>query len=388
MNPFPLEDVALIAQRVYLLINSQPGELKSRNLNLGCEGQFKVTDENRFAGKSGGYFIRQLSGFGYISEGEGSRSGEILVVTRGTKVFADVYSDAHAGFRRGPGGLPVHLGFQRIWDSFANEIKEFMQSRNPTHIHCVGHSLGGALATLNADYFASLKLPVSLYTFGSPRVGARPFSENLTGLVGAENIYRVAHSTDPVTMVPAFPFLHAPIGGKNYTIPKSGMIWFNAHFMQSYVNSIEGKSWASLVNTRQTADWSDVVARAWLDAVKGGSGGIAMYSAASLSVIAQALRWLIRKAMGLGLDFMSLEFSEAFTAADYMANLLGRAADISSEVADDTLTIMNAVLQFLGRTAAGVKEVTAQFIRWVFDLLVGTLHSMASRALMGIDSER
>jgi len=304
---------------------------------------------------------------------------------RGTRSVNDILSDAHAGTRQGPGGLPVHLGFMRIWETFAGDLKSFLQGRNPTHVHCVGHSLGGALATVCADYFASLKLPVSLYTFGSPRVGTRAFSDNLTRGVGAENIYRVAHSTDPVTMVPAFPFLHTPTKGKSYTVPKSGLIWISAHFMAGYFASVSGKSWASLVNTQVQFDWSDLVARAWLDAAKEGRSGITMYSVAGLNVIAQALRWLIRKALGFGLDTICLDMADSYTAADVMAKLLSQAPALSKELADDTRTVMSAVLQFLGRTTATPVDITYQFIRWVFDLLYGSLNAMANRALMGGD---
>ncbi|MFT3782676.1 MAG: lipase family protein [Nibricoccus sp.] len=388
MSHLSAEDAALIAQRVYLLKDATAADLKAQNRSLGCEGLFKVDAASRFSGKSGGNVLRQLSGFGYITEGDGVREGEILVVTRGTKTFCDVLSDAHCGLRTGPGGLPVHLGFQRIWDSFASELRSFLQGRNPTHVHCVGHSLGGALATLSADYFASLKLPVSLYTFGSPRVGPAAFSDNLTGHVGAENIFRVAHTTDPVTMVPTFPFLHVPTEGKSYTISKGGLIWIGAHYMAQYGDSVTGKSWGSLVNTPVPMDWSDVVARAWLDAVKEGKSGIAMYSVASLNVIAQALRWLIRKALSFGIDFMCLEMTESFTAADMMAKLVSQAPALSKELADDTRTIMSAVLQFLGRPATTPREITFEFADWVFTLLRTTLHIMAGRALMSNALER
>lgn len=386
-NPLSPVMAAELARRVYLLKDQTISEFLRRD-SLGCEGHFKVDDNNRFSGKAGIIYINQLSGFGYIAEGEGARQGEILVATRGTKTFYDLLTDGHIALRRGPGGQPVHLGFLLLLESFMNDIRAFMHGRNPTHIHCVGHSLGGALATLTADYFAALKLPVTLYTFGCPRVGTEPFCESLTARMGADNIYRVAHSTDPVTMVPAFPFLHVPVGGKNYTVSKSGLVRITEHFMNGYIDSVEGKSWGSLVNTTAPAEWSDVVARAWLDAAKEHKNIIAMHSAAGLNVIAQALRWLVRKALGIGLDAVCLRLSDAFTAADIMATLVNQAAAISKETSDDTLTIMNAVLQFLGRTAAGVKEVTAQFIKWVFDLLVGTLHHMANQALMGIDRDR
>ncbi|MBK9989387.1 MAG: lipase family protein [Verrucomicrobia bacterium] len=383
MKPLSPDVTAEIAIRVYVLQTMSVSEAQ-RKRSLGCEGQFKVVDDSRFTGKSGGYVFRQLSGFGYMAEGEGTRQGEILVATRGTNSFHDKWTDAHTGLRRGPSGLPVHIGFQRVWESYAEELKAFLRGKNPTHIHCVGHSLGGGLAMLNADFFAANKLPVSLYTFGCPRVGLSSFSQGLTRGVGADNIYRVSHDTDPVTMVPSFPFIHAPYGGKHYTLARGGMIGMGAHSMLNYVNSVTGKSWSSLANAQVSIDWTDAVARIWLDAVKAGNGGIMMYSGASLEVIAQALRWIIRKAISLGIVFpASNTLGGGLTAVDLLATVVTQSARLSKELADDVKTIMAAILRFLGRTAATTAELTHQFIHWVFDLLYGSISSMANRATMG-----
>jgi hypothetical protein len=283
----------------------------------------------------------------------------------------------------------VHIGFQRVWESFAEEIRAFLRGKNPTHVHCVGHSLGGGLSMLNADYFTANKIPVSIYTFGCPRVGGRTFSEILTHSVGAANIYRVSHDTDPVPMLPSFPFAHAPFCGKHYTLARGGMIAPSAHYMTSYVNSVTGKSWSSLANAQVSTDWTDIVARTWLDAVKGGGGGIMMYSGASLEVIGQALRWIIRKAVSLGLVFPACNaLGGALTAVDLLATLVDQTASLSKEIAEDVKTIMGAILRFLGRSVASTAELTHQFVRWVFDLLYSSISAMANRATMGDGEQR
>ena len=388
MSTLSPDVAAKIALRVYDLEAMTVTDAR-RKLPLGCEGLFKVQDDARFTGKSGGYVFRQLSGFGYIAEGEGARQGEVLIATRGTKTGFDGLTDLHTGLRRGPSGAPVHIGFQRVWESFAEEIRAFLRGKNPTHVHCVGHSLGGGLAMLNGDYFTANYIPVSIYTFGCPRVGGRTFSEVLTQRVGAANIYRVSHDTDPVPMLPSFPFAHAPLGGKHYTLARGGMIAPSAHSMTSYVTSVTGKSWASLANAQVSTDWTDIVARAWLDAVKGGGGGIVMYSGASLDVIAQALRWIIKKAVSLGLVFPACNaLGGVLTAVDLLATLVDQCAKLSKEIAEDVKTIMGAILRVLGRNAATTAELTHQFVRWVFDLLYNSISAMANRATMGDGEQR
>jgi len=389
MNQLSLQDVASIAAGVAELREATIGDFIRSGGALGCEGLFKVQDDSRFTGKSGGYVFRKLSGFGYIAAGEGTRQGEILIATRGTKTPYDGLSDFHLSLCRGPSGAPVHIGFQRVWESYAGEIRAFLQGKNPTHVHCIGHSLGGAEAMLNGDFCAANKLPVSIYTFGCPRVGHRSFSEGLTRAVGAANIYRVSHTTDPVTMVPSYPFTHAPYGGKHYTIDRGGLVGPNAHYMDTYVASVSGKSWSSLANSQVSTDWTDMVARTWLEAVKGGGGGIMMYSGASLEVIGQALRWIIKKAISLGLVFPTCNaLGGALTAVDLLATLVDQSATLSKDIAEDVKTIMGAILRFLGRSAATTAELTHQFVRWVFDLLYSSISSMANRATMGDGEQR
>ena len=89
------------------------------------------------------------------------------------------------------------------------------------------HSLGGALATLGANWIkAQYKVPVKLYTFGSPRVGHNPFAiQSETSLNG---IYRAVHRSDPVPMVPVWPFVHA---GNEYRISTCVSLTGAAHKM-------------------------------------------------------------------------------------------------------------------------------------------------------------
>src|SRR6185312_613145 len=133
----------------------------------------------------------------------------------------DLVTDARGtltGF--GDYGL-VHKGFKTTFDSCMLEI-----ARNEGAIldadvvHCVGHSLGGAVATLVAGHYAARGKLTKLYTFGSPRVGYRSTHEAFERRLGIENMFRVSHDLDPITMVGPFPFVHVnprATDEKNYT---------------------------------------------------------------------------------------------------------------------------------------------------------------------------
>lgn len=110
-------------------------------------------------------------------------------------------------------------------------------------VHCVGHSLGGAVASLAADWVSrTLKLPTKLYTIGAPRVGTDWLVKSTTASIREENIFRVYHSTDPVPMVPLYPFMHALYNRQGHYIYSAFPLTSGAaHFMENYATSVKGK---------------------------------------------------------------------------------------------------------------------------------------------------
>ncbi len=110
----------------------------------------------------------------------------------------------------GVSGVKVHIGFNQAY----NEVKEKVQLAIKTllHVHgskakrifIAGHSLGGALALLAAvDIKANMRpsLPISLYTYGQPRVGNQAWANYVYSLF-PNNYVRVVHADDTVPHVP------------------------------------------------------------------------------------------------------------------------------------------------------------------------------------------
>ncbi len=92
---------------------------------------------------------------------------------------ADWLSNARCGVQSSAAGM-VHVGFSHIFDSMRQEIGRFVRRQiddpqNPVQtIHCIGHSLGGAVATLAADWVKrTTRKHVELHTFGAPKPGLR-----------------------------------------------------------------------------------------------------------------------------------------------------------------------------------------------------------------------
>ncbi len=252
------KQAALIAKGVYDVRVDNAWQIIQAGGTDTINNQLQISDLFSFSGEGSGRFkgtsgavLRSESGFGYIAQGVGNRSDELLVATRGTVTGLDWLTDFAQSLDRGPTGYAVHAGVNRTFNSFKPTISEVItRGQKPSTVHVVGHSLGGALATIIADYLSEHGLSVKLYTFGCPRVGMEGFSRNLTRKLKPENMFRVHHESDLVSMVPIFPFAHTPIGRDEYSLPWGGM------------SSICYKRWLAAVGVR--CSWSHTIIACWI----------------------------------------------------------------------------------------------------------------------------
>lgn len=389
MTAIPLTptQAASIARGVYLLQESGIKDALADGFDLGTDGLFGIESGTQFKGESGGLMFKKMTGFGYLATGVGRRQGELLIATRGTAIGVDWLSNLNVGMQKGPSGHLVHAGFHEVWKSFREELHSFVRNRNFSHVHCVGHSLGGALAGLNADWSSSAGIAkTSLYTFGAPRIGLPGFSEALTARLKADSIFRVSHVADVVPMIPIFPFRHAPYSRGGYqTRNGNGLIGKAAHIMKtSYIPGVLDRGWEDLANEDDDPTTDDKIKR-WVES-SADSSGPAHMSASVLGMIARALNWLIRQAGKLLVGALGTTMAIGATVLDQLAWLLSRAAAVSDIIGGHLKALMAAVFRFLGRTIASTAEMTASFLRWALGLLWSTLQNVATRTLTVVGS--
>eukprot|EP01059_Diplonema_ambulator_P003859 TRINITY_DN1355_c0_g1_i1.p1 TRINITY_DN1355_c0_g1~~TRINITY_DN1355_c0_g1_i1.p1 ORF type:complete len:2113 (+),score=555.76 TRINITY_DN1355_c0_g1_i1:36-6341(+) len=172
----------------------------------------------------------------------------IIVSFRGTVVFQygdmdmrNVETDFSCRLTEmqvGDRTVNVHTGFAELWSKFKDRVFDTLSMKlglddedDDTVLVFTGHSLGGALATLAAvDVASSLykKRKVTMYNFGSPRVGDSDFSAYYDSVV--PNSYRVVCKGDPVTMLPPmFSYTHV---GHSVLMNSSGEFIVDATFAE------------------------------------------------------------------------------------------------------------------------------------------------------------
>lgn len=380
------KQAATIAKHVYAVRQeSDMQAVMELSGGLGIKDMFEISKSSRLEGSSGPQIFSKKSGFGYVAKGINDRQGEALIVLRGTVTARDWWTDANIGLQGGPGGCLVHAGFNETFKSFRKDLidslKNIFRMKNPSHVHCVGHSLGGALATLVADHLVSQGIgSISLYTYGCPRVGISTFTKNLTEKIGSSSIFRVYHSADPVSMIPIFPYFHVPDGQPGFQLDWPGSVAVSAHYMESYIRSLGDTSWAGLGSASATKDLLlNQNIGDWLSSASNES--FLMYSARILRMIAKALEWILKKA---AIVISGTILVAGATILDRLAWLLYQGAMACKEIAESLNSLIRIILRFLGRAVSGVANLSMVFIRWALDLLLGFLSGIVSRAMQGI----
>ncbi|KIL59894.1 hypothetical protein M378DRAFT_26795 [Amanita muscaria Koide BX008] len=151
---------------------------------------------------------------GYIARDDEKK--ELIIALRGSASVVDFLLDAQLvlvpfmvpGILQTPpdSKLCVHSGFLFDWNTVALEVitilKQQLHSHRSYSLVTVGHSLGGALATL-AAITLKLKFPeqkVRTYSYGSPRVGNAAFAEFVNRHLG-KDAFRVVHTNDGVPTI-------------------------------------------------------------------------------------------------------------------------------------------------------------------------------------------
>lgn len=99
------------------------------------------------------------------------------------------------------GGCLVHRGFKSALDQVWESVQSLLAERAKPSIFFTGHSLGAALATLAAFRWVQ-PAALSLFTFGSPRVGNTGFCNEVWRKTQGRS-YRFVNNDDIVTLVPA-----------------------------------------------------------------------------------------------------------------------------------------------------------------------------------------
>jgi triacylglycerol lipase len=324
------------------------------------------------------------TGFGYVLRFNRGGARHVIVATRGTRAEhskADIYTDAHGsltGF--GSYGL-VHTGFKNTFDSIRGGLaSDDTRIMDADVVHCVGHSLGGAVATLVASHFSERGKAVKLYTFGCPRVGAFGAQRAMEQSLGKLNVYRVSHDLDPVTMVGPFPFGHLnpnPDDANNMmlTSPTDRLLSVANHDMNEYVLRVsrDRMSWDGVRALGAAVDHDNAVMARWLLRSSDNPGWLTRQAARGLSYLMKAISGLLSAAGLVGVV--------SLTAVDLFVAMLTSNLCKMAELDADLREAMRQAAGWAGIVLKSAAQITAQVVRAILDAMLRVLKPIAIQAL-------
>lgn len=333
----------------------------------------------------GSRLINTKDGFGMCVRGGAGYEKDIFLMFRGTTTSnygADIISDIRLGVQISKTGTPVHVGFNHAFCSMLPAIEEFLGKHVDATgtIHVIGHSLGGAVAAIAADWLSSKGKNVKLYTFGAPKPGLEFFASRLTNKLGADNIFRVYHSTDVVPMVPVYPFTHSPTTHYGYQLPSRSFISLAAHKMASYAASVKEPSWEKLKQMGEHTAYINSIEH-WLRSDK----PLNPADPQTWEWINAGLIWVLRKVIGSAAVSLQSPIMSSLSLADKIAWILRKGIDLSVDAGGWVLSLMRKIMQTLGmKIAKAVTELTQQFMRIILKRLIERMSTEAIRAIRGL----
>lgn len=356
-------------------LDFSPGLLRSFEFDM---------PNSRVEARTGGVFglWKKTSGFALVGHGRNQLAGHHVIAVRGTRTSHDWLTNGNVGLSVASSGVHVHAGFNQAFESMKPTLNRILAPHlskgNVRGIHCVGHSLGGALASLTGDWVRSeYRKPVKVYTFGAPRVGMNGFSRKFS--MSTEGLYRCTHGADPVPNVPLWPFVHAPINGFEYRLDRGAGISVNAHGMgpnarPGYVNTANSSEWSSL--HQSSLDYLNMPVRLEYERRHEAS-----FSTQWAEKISAALITLLKDAGYYSAVLAQATIGSAITFYDLLARTLSEVASASTRFAEQTRGLLGHMLAFARVAITTVTDLTFRFIRWVFDQTAGALYRAVRQAI-------
>ena len=145
--------------------------------------------------------------FGYVATHTDGADSETFICFRGTHFLSEWLDDADLpliDFRFRPNAGLAHMGFQAVYETIQQSILDLVKKSQTESLTIVGHSLGGALATicaLDASVQAAAgHAPAHVFPIASPRVGDEAFQNTFNAVL--PDCIRIVNKPDIVPRLP------------------------------------------------------------------------------------------------------------------------------------------------------------------------------------------
>jgi len=166
----------------------------------------------------------------------------LIVANAGTDNIYDWF--ANLSFKKHRRGEHSGFYYKAQWSIRRNAIREKVAQPSVHNVVFCGHSSGGAAAMMMSTILRKELRPkarVSVYMFGSPKLGNHAFADFVDDIVRERDdslrVYNIRNGRDPVSTIPFFAdYVHAtpPIGMVS-TVEEAPL---DNHYTSSYIRSL------------------------------------------------------------------------------------------------------------------------------------------------------
>lgn len=386
MTTITPSSAAQISLDIYALENANG---KNRDLLLSnYKSDFHIKNGNNASNTplngTTGVIIKNhhLLGFAAAGKKNGQYSDQAVIAIKGTNSLADALTDLNTGVKISESGGFVHQGFLNAFNSLLPDLKQFISSlpQEIHTLHCIGHSLGGAIATLLADWLTlNTSKSIKLYTFGSPRVGLDFFTSGALRRIGSSNVYRVHHNADAVPMLPTWPFHHIPDGGNGDIQLKFNSINpLQQHSIQNYLYSTQRSNtpltWEQL-RVLRPQNLMDKSIEAWLK-----SDSPVSFSISTAQILSSAILYVVSKITELAGIALVMAAGTSFTLLDRLAIMMNKAAEFSKDLSIWVTRLIKRMAKLLGIVVVEGVSLTISFIRNLFIRMHHAISELVTKA--------
>lgn len=315
--------------------------------------------------------------------GKDKYKGDAFLVFRGTQLLVDWGSNIDIA-TRSIGSGHVHAGFYKAMCSMQDQIRQFIaqaQSAGVVRFHCIGHSLGGAIATLCADWLkTAFKINSYVYTFGAPRPGLANFSKKFSRNFSQARIFRVYHTGDIVPYIAPWPFAHAPVSKISGRLEKGGSVpnaeW---HSMDRYRESLRDQPWSAVI-TASERSFSAKELENWM-LLKNETTAVG-FTLSFIERVSASIRHLMVNVLKAVLGGVTASISSAFTWYDFVTYVFKKGLVATGRAAKLIFGLLNKLLRAMGmKVIADVNELTRDKIRHVFLTFNARLNHLVYQAV-------
>lgn len=372
----------LMATRIYDLNDGITPERIVTAINIEIGGGLDV-QTSTLKGSYGIGVAKIKSHGGLFIIGKDRYKGHAFLVFRGTQLLVDWGSNIDIA-TKSIGSGHVHSGFYKAMCSMQDQIRQFIseaQRAGVVRFHCIGHSLGGAIATLCADWLRSaFNLNPYVYTFGAPRPSLANFAKKFTRNFKQERVFRVYHTGDIVPCIAPWPFVHAPDSKMSGRIIEGGFIPnVKSHDIDLYAGSMKDKPWSAII-TPSERSFSEKELENWM-LLKNEKTAVG-FTLSFIERVSASIRHLMLNVLKGVLGGVTMGISSAFTWYDFLAYIFKKNLEITGRAADMIFGLMNKLLRAMGLAViAESRELTRDKLRHVFMTFNARINHVAYQAI-------